>query len=70
MTGNINYTLLVLTTAQWSLQERIISGNLFWFCEPNCTWAPRVHLTIHMNYKSNFIVENVHKAPVTKWWPE
>lgn len=70
MTGSTNYALWKPTTAQWSLQERIISSNLLWFREPNCTWTRRVHLNIHMNCESNFIVENVHKAPVTKWWLE
>lgn len=70
MTGSINYALWTPATAQWLLQERIISGNLFWFCEPNWTWTPRVHLNIHMNCESNFLVENVHKSPVTKWWLE
>lgn len=34
MTGNINYALQMYTTAQRSLQKKIIRGNLFWFCEP------------------------------------
>lgn len=33
MTGNINYALQMHTTAQRSLQKKIIHGNLFWFCE-------------------------------------